>query len=125
LAAVVRAVIKSFEGLDRDEPGSYVSPDPLDDSFWLRMLVGPPDRPGGESFDVLVCTPAWLRRVVSKEGPQVELGGCDATEATESVSAAPAERRLGCCTWIWRPCCSARSASAMASDRSTCGCSMA
>ena len=64
-------MIKGFEGLGRDEPETYVSPDPLDDSFWLRMIVGPPDGPGEESFDVLVCTPDWLARVVSKEGPQI------------------------------------------------------
>lgn len=64
-------MIKGFEGLGREEPETYVSPSPLDDSFWLRMLVGPPDGSGEESFDVLVCTPAWLARVVSEEGPQI------------------------------------------------------
>lgn len=64
-------MIKSFEGLDREEPETYMSPDPLDDAFWLRMMIGPPDGPGEESFDVLVCTPAWLAGVVSKEGPQI------------------------------------------------------
>jgi immunity protein 8 of polymorphic toxin system len=67
----VRAVIRGFEGLGRDEPETYVSPDPVDDAFWLRMLVGPQEGPGEESFDVLVCTPAWLARVVSEEGPQI------------------------------------------------------
>lgn len=64
-------MIKSFEGHDGEEPGSYVSPDPFDDSFWLRMLVGPQGGPGEESFDVLVCTPGWLARAVAEEGPQV------------------------------------------------------
>jgi hypothetical protein len=67
----VRAVIKGFEGLGREEPETYLSPAPVDDAFGLRMLVGPPDGPGEESFDVLVCTPAWLARVVSEEGPQI------------------------------------------------------
>lgn len=35
------------------------------------MLVGPLDGPGEESFDVLVCTPAWLARTVAEHGPQV------------------------------------------------------
>lgn len=35
------------------------------------MLVGPVDGPGEESFDVLVCTPAWLARIASEEGPQI------------------------------------------------------
>jgi hypothetical protein len=67
----VRAVVKGFEGPDGEEPGSYVSPDPFDDSFWLRMLVGPSGGPGEESFDVLVCTPAWLARAVVEHGPQI------------------------------------------------------
>jgi hypothetical protein len=67
----VRAVIKGFEGLGSEEPETYLSPDPRDDAFALRMLVGPPDGPGEESFDVVVCTPAWLTRVVSEEGPQI------------------------------------------------------
>lgn len=32
------------------------------------MLVGPHDSPGDESFDVLVCTPAWLFRAVAQIG---------------------------------------------------------
>lgn len=64
-------MIKGFEGPDGDRSGSYVSPDPLDDSFWLRMLVGLSDGPGEESFDVLVCTPAWLSRTVADDGPQI------------------------------------------------------
>lgn len=64
-------MVKGFEGPDGEEPGRYVSPDPLDDSLWLRMLVGPSDGPGEESFDVLVCTPTWLARTVAEHGPQV------------------------------------------------------
>ena len=67
----MRAEIKSFEGLGQEEPETYLSPDPHDDSFWLRMLVGPANEPGEESFDVLVCTPSWLARIVSEEGPQI------------------------------------------------------
>lgn len=48
-----------------------MSPDPQDDAFSLRMLVGPADGPGEESFDVLVCTPAWLARTVAEQGPIV------------------------------------------------------
>jgi hypothetical protein len=67
----VRAVIKGFEGLDREEPDTYISHDMFKDAFWLRMLIGPAEGPGEESFDLLVCTPAWLAEVVSKEGPQI------------------------------------------------------
>ncbi|WP_427887941.1 Imm8 family immunity protein [Kribbella sp. GL6] len=53
------------------EVQTYVSPDPDDDGVWVRFIVGPEGGPGEESFDVLVCTPLWLRRVVRAEGPQV------------------------------------------------------
>jgi hypothetical protein len=68
---VKRAVIKSFEGMGREEPDGYVSPDPENDAFTLRMLVGSADTPGMESFDVLVCTPGWLAKEVREHGPQV------------------------------------------------------
>lgn len=67
----MRAVIKSFEGLGREEPDGYVSADPENDAFTLRMLIGSPDTPGMESFDVTVCTPGWLGREVRDHGPQI------------------------------------------------------
>lgn len=65
------AVIKAFEGLGREEPDSYVSADPENDAFALRMLVGSRDTEGLESFDVLVCTPGWLVGEIREHGPQV------------------------------------------------------
>ncbi|HEV8626102.1 MAG TPA: immunity 8 family protein [Acidimicrobiia bacterium] len=67
----MRAKVKGFEGLGRDEPATYVSPNPHDDAFSLRVLVGPAEGPGEESFDVLVCTPAWLARTVAEQGPMI------------------------------------------------------
>lgn len=29
-------------------------------SFIVRTFIGPPDSPGEESFDVVVCSPQWL-----------------------------------------------------------------
>lgn len=31
-----------------------------DDQLWARMIIGPSDGPGEESFDLTVCTPEWL-----------------------------------------------------------------
>lgn len=52
---------------------TYVPKDPANDAVWLRLMVGPLDGPGEESFDVLVRTPRWLHDVVAKEvrGPDV------------------------------------------------------
>jgi hypothetical protein len=67
----VRPATKGFEGISGEEPETYMSADPDKDAFLLRMLVGPDDGPGEESFDVLVCTPGWLVRAVSDERPQI------------------------------------------------------
>ena len=66
----MRARILHFESLDVDLR-TYVPRDASDDGVWLRMFVGPTDGPGEESFDVLVCTPAWLQRVAAEQGPQI------------------------------------------------------
>ena len=66
----MKAVIRSQHSLDVDLAG-YESADPADDGLWVRMIIGPSDGPGEESFDVLVCTPAWLARVVHEHGPQI------------------------------------------------------
>lgn len=50
---------------------AYVPEDPENDGVWIRLVLRPADGLGEESFDVLVCTPLWLRGVVAKEGPQV------------------------------------------------------
>ncbi|MGW7680173.1 immunity 8 family protein [Kribbella sp. NPDC054772] len=50
---------------------TYVSADARDDAVWVRLLVGPAGGAGEESFDVLVCTPVWLQRLVQEEGPQL------------------------------------------------------
>ncbi|WP_167004174.1 Imm8 family immunity protein [Mumia sp. ZJ430] len=53
----MRAVLKSLE-LEPDP--STLSGDPAEFSLLARMIVGPPDTPGEESFDVTVCSPEWL-----------------------------------------------------------------
>ena len=66
----MKAVVRSVSSADIDVDG-YVPENPELDGVWIRLLIGPADGPGEESFDVLVCTPLWLRDVVAKEGPQI------------------------------------------------------
>lgn len=66
----MRASVRSAHSSDV-EIETYVPADPADDGVWVRLIVGPADGPGEESFDVLVCTPLWLRKVVASEGPQI------------------------------------------------------
>jgi hypothetical protein len=61
----MRAVLKSLV-LDPDP--STLPADPAEFSLLARMIVGPPDTPGEESFDVTVCTPEWLAKVCGRAG---------------------------------------------------------
>jgi hypothetical protein len=61
----MRAVLKS---LDFEPDPSTLSADPAEFSLLARMLVGPPDSPGEESFDVTVCTPEWLGQACRQDG---------------------------------------------------------
>ena len=61
----MRAVLKS---LDLDPDPSTLPDDPAEFSLLARMIVGPPDTPGEESFDVTVCTPEWLAKACSQVG---------------------------------------------------------
>lgn len=53
----MRAALRSI-GF-QPEP-STLSGDPAEFSFLARLIIGPADAPGEESFDVTVCTPEWL-----------------------------------------------------------------
>lgn len=65
------AQIKHFLGMDGDDPSEYVSPTPDNDAYSLRMVIGPHNSPGEESFDLTVCTPLWLAEEVHQQGPQI------------------------------------------------------
>jgi hypothetical protein len=49
----------------------YVSRDSGNDGVLLRVYAGQAGGPGDESFDVLVCTLAWLRDRIQSVGPQI------------------------------------------------------
>lgn len=61
----MRATLKSLH-LDPDP--ATLPEDPAAFSLVARMLVGPADGPGEESFDVTVCTPEWLADACGKVG---------------------------------------------------------
>jgi hypothetical protein len=61
----MRAELKS---LDFGPDPSKLSADPAQFSFLARMIVGRPDTPGEESFDVTVCTPKWLAQACRRAG---------------------------------------------------------
>jgi len=61
----VRAAVRNIE-LDPDP--RQLPADPADFLLLARLLVGPSNGPGEESFDVEVCSPEWLAQHCVTEG---------------------------------------------------------
>lgn len=63
----MRAAIRAITSHDVHDLQSWR---PSSDDFALnvRLLVGPEDSPGEESFDITVCSVEWVRRRVAIEG---------------------------------------------------------
>lgn len=64
----MRAAVRSISSPDVDVR-TYQSDDPTDDAVFLTVYAGPAGSIGEESFDLTVCTPLWLSRKASEEGP--------------------------------------------------------
>jgi len=58
----MKATIRRLHSPDVDDLASWTPKDPVCFGFLLQVLVGPEHQEGEESFDFVVCTPAWLRR---------------------------------------------------------------
>lgn len=56
----MRPALRLLQSPDIADLVNYRPPDGGRFGFLLRILVGPENGPGDESFDVLVCTPLWL-----------------------------------------------------------------
>jgi hypothetical protein len=54
--------------LDLIPDPATLSADPREFSLRARMIVGPPDARGEESFDITVCTPEWLEEQCASQG---------------------------------------------------------
>lgn len=66
----MKAVVKGIYSTDLDL-ATYRPIDPFDDGQWVRLMIGPEGNDGEESFDVLVCTPRWLVREISRDKMQL------------------------------------------------------
>lgn len=56
----MRAQVHEIFSLDIDDLVTWRPPDPECFSLSLRFVAGPENGEGGESFDLVVCTPGWL-----------------------------------------------------------------
>lgn len=58
----MKAVIKFCYSTDVDDLFEYQPEDSDAFGFPLHFIIGPKDAPGEESFDVMVCIPAYLEK---------------------------------------------------------------
>jgi hypothetical protein len=63
----MRPRIKSISTIDGGDAASY-RPSDAAFSVALRLLIGPDESAGEESFDVTVCSPAWLEKECGRDG---------------------------------------------------------
>ncbi len=61
----MQAELRSLYSTDVDDLRSYAPGD--DFCVTLRALIGPRGLPGEESFDIDVCSPAWLAAKVERD----------------------------------------------------------
>ena len=67
----MRARLKGMDSVDAPGLGELDAYTPEDhESFALNLniTVGPADAPGGNNFDMTVCTPLWLARQIDSGG---------------------------------------------------------
>lgn len=60
-----RVSVWTIEG---DHLESVISPESRLVGQWIRVMAGPEGGIGEESFDLLVCTPDWLKDEISRSG---------------------------------------------------------
>ena len=56
----MKALLKRIHSPDVPDLRTYRPHDPSKFGFLLQLMIGPDAEEGAESFDLLVCTPAWL-----------------------------------------------------------------
>lgn len=57
----MRAILKQLHSPDIDNLEIYQPDDTDNFGFLIQVIVGQDDAESNESFDVMVCTPKWLR----------------------------------------------------------------
>lgn len=65
---MITAELKGIYTIEMKDLNEYVPDDRDCFVVVVRAMVGPRGSEGEESFDITVCTPAWLEKEVSKYG---------------------------------------------------------
>ena len=69
----MRAELKRLHSPDVYDLRSFTPRDPTNFSVFVQAMIGPAGGDDSESFDLIVCTPAWLSAKVDEVGPLVGL----------------------------------------------------
>jgi hypothetical protein len=64
----MRAQVRELFSLEIDDLATWTPPDPECFALPIRVMAGPQDDEGSESFDLTLCTPAWLQASLSTDG---------------------------------------------------------
>jgi len=64
----MKAVIKSIDLNDATGFDQYWPDDEKSFEIWLAVQVGPDDQEGGHLFQILVCTPDWIKKSIAPRG---------------------------------------------------------
>lgn len=57
----MKAVIKTIDLNDAIDFDQYWPDDEKNFGIWLTVQIGPDDQEGGHLFQILVCTPDWIK----------------------------------------------------------------
>jgi hypothetical protein len=69
----MKAELKRLHSPDVVDLRAFVPLDPERFSLFVQAMVGPAGEDSTESFDFVVCTPAWLRERIESAGPMLGL----------------------------------------------------
>jgi hypothetical protein len=66
----MRAELRYLHSPDAPDLSAYQPETPDHFHILIQAMIGPEGEPGEESFDFVVCTPAWLAGQIAADGPR-------------------------------------------------------